>query len=381
MVIDPRRTDTCELADLHLALLPGTDVALFHGILHILLWEDWIDRSFIAEHTEGFADLKELVRDYTPAAVADICGIDRADLQRCAEWIGRSPRFLSLWCMGLNQSSAGSAKNSALINLHLATGKIGRAGCGPFSSPASRTPWAVARPAAWPICCPATAKPPIPAIAPKWRTTGVWNSCPRPRSQRHRAVRCGPRRPDQGALDRLYQPRAIAAGPAQDPRGPCPLSLRGGPGSLRRHGNLPIRRPFASSRILGRKGRLRDHPERRISHVRRAVPPPVKRARTGTSSATSRAAWKGTCVPLNPACSPLPTAAACSTNTSCLPPAATLIFPASATHCSTAWGRSNGHFPLARSKVPHGSMQTAASLPPRDARNWSPNPTAPPRKT
>ncbi|MDF5940218.1 molybdopterin-dependent oxidoreductase [Pseudomonas aeruginosa] len=63
------------------------------------------------------------MRDYTPAAVADICGIDRADLQRCAEWIGRSPRFLSLWCMGLNQSSVGSAKNSALINLHLATGQ------------------------------------------------------------------------------------------------------------------------------------------------------------------------------------------------------------------------------------------------------------------
>ncbi|WP_239377994.1 molybdopterin-dependent oxidoreductase, partial [Pseudomonas aeruginosa] len=61
----------------------------------------------------------------------DTCEL--ADLQRCAEWIGRSPRFLSLWCMGLNQSSAGSAKNSALINLHLATGKIGRAGCGPFS--------------------------------------------------------------------------------------------------------------------------------------------------------------------------------------------------------------------------------------------------------
>lgn len=120
--------------------------------------------------------------------------------------------------------------------------------------------------------------------------------------------------------------------------------------------------------------------ERRVSHVRRAVPPPGKHARTGTSSATSLAAWKGTCGPLNPACSPLPTAAACSTNTSCSPPGATSIFPASATHCSTAWGRSNGHFPLARSKAPHGSMQTAASLPPRDARNWSPNPTAPPRK-
>ncbi|MEG6815403.1 nitrate reductase, partial [Pseudomonas aeruginosa] len=79
------RTDTCELADLHLALLPGTDVALFHGILHILFWEDWIDRSFIAEHPEGFADLKELVCDYTPTTVADICGIDRAELPRCAE--------------------------------------------------------------------------------------------------------------------------------------------------------------------------------------------------------------------------------------------------------------------------------------------------------
>lgn len=133
VVIDPRRTDTCELADLHLALLPGTDVALFHGLLHLLLWEGWVDHGFIAAHTEGFDALKALVRDYGPAQVAQTCGIDAADLQRCAEWIGRTPRLLSLWCMGLNQSSAGSAKNSALINLHLATGQIGRPGTGPFS--------------------------------------------------------------------------------------------------------------------------------------------------------------------------------------------------------------------------------------------------------
>lgn len=133
IVVDPRRTDTCELADLHLAILPGTDVALFHGILHILLWEGWIDRAFIDAHTEGFDALKKLVRDYTPAAVADICGISVDDLQRCAELVGQAPSFLSLWCMGLNQSSAGSAKNSALINLHLATGQIGKPGAGPFS--------------------------------------------------------------------------------------------------------------------------------------------------------------------------------------------------------------------------------------------------------
>ncbi|MDF3932746.1 nitrate reductase [Pseudomonas citronellolis] len=133
IVIDPRRTDTCELADLHLAIQPGTDVALFHGILHLLLWEGWVDRAYIEAHTQGFDELKALVRDYGPLAVAEICGIAVEDLQRCAEWIGRAPSFLSLWCMGLNQSSAGSAKNSALINLHLATGQIGRPGAGPFS--------------------------------------------------------------------------------------------------------------------------------------------------------------------------------------------------------------------------------------------------------
>jgi len=133
VVVDPRRTDTCELADLHLAILPGTDVALFHGILHILLWEGWIDRTYIDAHTEGFDELKKLARDYTPAAVAEICGISVDSLQACAELIGKAPSFMSLWCMGLNQSSSGSAKNSALINLHLATGQIGKPGAGPFS--------------------------------------------------------------------------------------------------------------------------------------------------------------------------------------------------------------------------------------------------------
>ncbi|MFT5782087.1 MAG: assimilatory nitrate reductase catalytic subunit [Pseudomonas sp.] len=133
IVVDPRRTDTCELADMHLAIQPGTDVALFHGILHILMWEGWIDRKFIDQHTEGFDALKSLVRDFTPQIVADLCGINVTDLQTCARWIGTTPSFLSLWCMGLNQSSAGTAKNSALINLHLATGQIGRVGAGPFS--------------------------------------------------------------------------------------------------------------------------------------------------------------------------------------------------------------------------------------------------------
>lgn len=133
IVIDPRRTDTCDLADLHLAITPGTDVALFHGILHLLLWEGWVDQDFIDRHTQGYAELKSLVHHYTPQMVAQTCGISRQQLHDCAQWIGQAPSFLSLWCMGLNQSTAGSAKNSALINLHLATGQIGRPGAGPFS--------------------------------------------------------------------------------------------------------------------------------------------------------------------------------------------------------------------------------------------------------
>lgn len=133
IVVDPRRTDTCELADLHLAIAPGSDVALLHGVLHLLLEQGRIDHAFIAAHTEGFDSLQTLVADYPPARVAELCAIDDADLRRCADWIGRSPRFLSLWCMGVNQSTAGTAKNAAIINLHLATGQIGKIGSGPFS--------------------------------------------------------------------------------------------------------------------------------------------------------------------------------------------------------------------------------------------------------
>lgn len=133
IVIDPRRTDTAAMADLHLQIQPGTDVALFHGMLHHILWEGLADAEFIAAHTEGFAALKARVRQYTPAMVAGVCGIAEADLLLAAEWFGRSSAALSLYCMGLNQSSHGTDKNLALINLHLATGQIGRPGSGPFS--------------------------------------------------------------------------------------------------------------------------------------------------------------------------------------------------------------------------------------------------------
>ena len=132
IVVDPRRTDTAQAADLHLALLPGTDVALFNGMLHVMLWEGWLDRDYIREHTHGFDALKDTVRDYTPKMVADICGIKEADIITAAKWFAKGPS-LSMYCMGLNQSIHGTDKNAALINLHLATGQIGKQGAGPFS--------------------------------------------------------------------------------------------------------------------------------------------------------------------------------------------------------------------------------------------------------
>jgi assimilatory nitrate reductase catalytic subunit len=130
---DPRRTDTAELADLYLPIQPGTDVMLFHGLLHIMLWEGWTQASYIAQHTSGFDALKAVVRECTPDLVAQTCGIRKEDLFTAAQWFATSPATLSLYCQGLNQSSSGTAKNAALINLHLATAQIGRPGAGPFS--------------------------------------------------------------------------------------------------------------------------------------------------------------------------------------------------------------------------------------------------------
>jgi assimilatory nitrate reductase catalytic subunit len=140
IVVDPRRTDTAEAADLFLQIQPGTDVALFNGMLHVMLWEGWVDAAYIAAHTSGFDALKTRVREFTPKDTAALCGIREADLVQAARWFAglddagtsRSPT-LSLYCQGLNQSSSGTAKNAALINLHLATAQIGKPGAGPFS--------------------------------------------------------------------------------------------------------------------------------------------------------------------------------------------------------------------------------------------------------
>ena len=133
VVVDPRRTDTADMADLHLQIQPGTDVMLFHGLLHIMLREGWTQPAYIAAHTTGFEALQVLVAEHTPEHVVQICGISTQDLHTAARWFATSPATLSLYCQGLNQSSNGTAKNAALINLHLATAQIGKPGAGPLS--------------------------------------------------------------------------------------------------------------------------------------------------------------------------------------------------------------------------------------------------------
>jgi assimilatory nitrate reductase catalytic subunit len=133
IVVDPRRTETAAMADLHLQIQPGTDITLCHGIAHLLLWEGLADPAYIAAHTRGFDALRDIVREHTPREVARACGIDEAALVQAARWFGGHTPTLSLYCQGLNQSVNGTHNNAALINLHLLTGQIGKPGTGPFS--------------------------------------------------------------------------------------------------------------------------------------------------------------------------------------------------------------------------------------------------------
>lgn len=133
IVADPRKTDTCAIADLHLQLNPGTDVTLNSAIGRLLIEGNYIDQNFIQQHAEGFEKYRETVFSVSLEEAASVCGIQISDLKLAAKYIGESKGFLSMWTMGLNQSAMGVDKNLSLINLNLITGQIGKPGAGPFS--------------------------------------------------------------------------------------------------------------------------------------------------------------------------------------------------------------------------------------------------------
>ena len=135
VVIDPRRTATCESADLHLALGPGTDAVLFNGLLAWLYQQGHGNARFVAEHTEGMDEALRLARWYAPSpeAVAQHCGLVTSDVEAFYRWFAQTERTVTVYSQGINQSTSGTDKVNAIINCHLLTGRIGRPGMGPFS--------------------------------------------------------------------------------------------------------------------------------------------------------------------------------------------------------------------------------------------------------
>ncbi|PWA04628.1 nitrate reductase [Flavobacterium psychrotolerans] len=133
IVIDPRRTDSAIAADLHLQIVPGTDIILYHALGKRLIEKGYADNDFIKNHTENFNLYKDLVMSSSLEKASKLCGISVNDIKLAADMIGKAKGFLSLWAMGLNQSAIGVDKNTALLNLSLLTGHVGKPGSGPFS--------------------------------------------------------------------------------------------------------------------------------------------------------------------------------------------------------------------------------------------------------
>ncbi|MCL4157278.1 UNVERIFIED_CONTAM: hypothetical protein GTU68_008560, partial [Idotea baltica] len=133
IVIDPRKTQTCAQADLHLQLNPGTDIYLYNAIGKLLIQNRAIDQEFIEQHVDGFDAYKSSIYKQRIEDVAEICGVAEDDIVKAAQYISDSKAMLTMWAMGLNQSVVGVDKNKALISLNLITGQIGKPGAGPFS--------------------------------------------------------------------------------------------------------------------------------------------------------------------------------------------------------------------------------------------------------
>ncbi len=133
VVLDPRRTATADSADLHIPLAAGTDVALFNGLLAYLYRAGKVDAAWIDRHTTGFAAALEVASGNDIESVAAECGVDPELLETFFDMFAQTERTMTVYSQGVNQSSVGTDKVNAIINCHLATGRIGRPGAGPFS--------------------------------------------------------------------------------------------------------------------------------------------------------------------------------------------------------------------------------------------------------
>ena len=140
IVIDPRYTDTCEIADIHLALESGSDVALFNGLLAYLDDHDNLDQDYIDKHTQGFTEAIRAATRYRytengwgDKSVSKLTGLTEVQLKQFYSLFASNDKVLTIYSQGVNQSTQGCDKVNAILNCHLATGKIGKPGMGPFS--------------------------------------------------------------------------------------------------------------------------------------------------------------------------------------------------------------------------------------------------------
>ncbi|QSZ59409.1 nitrate reductase [Rhizobium sp. ZX09] len=133
VVIDPRRTMSADIADMHLAIRPDGDVALFTGLLAHLSGSPAVDHAFVEDHTVGFDAAMQAATEYSLPDIAEATGLTIAELISFYELFERTEKTVTCYSQGVNQSQSGTDKVNAIINCHLATGRIGRPGMGPFS--------------------------------------------------------------------------------------------------------------------------------------------------------------------------------------------------------------------------------------------------------
>ena len=133
VLIDPRRTVTEDLADLHLQLAPSSDGYLFQGLLNFIINSSALDNGYVEKFTEGFEAAKESVARYSIKEVAVKTSLSESDITTFYEWFAETRKTVSFYSQGINQSATGTDKCNAIINCHLASGKMGYPGAGPFS--------------------------------------------------------------------------------------------------------------------------------------------------------------------------------------------------------------------------------------------------------
>jgi anaerobic selenocysteine-containing dehydrogenase len=128
IVVDPRVTMLAQFADMHLPIRPGTDVVLLNSLAHVILKEGLQDQAYVDAHTEGFEALREEVERWDPATAARLCGIDEDTIRNVARLYAKAPAAMTIWTMGINQSTHGSDGVVAINNLNLITANIGKPG-------------------------------------------------------------------------------------------------------------------------------------------------------------------------------------------------------------------------------------------------------------